>query len=201
MVLLNSWPWLLALCLACSIAATPRAHAAPMSLVGTTTQTSNNALLTVSIGDSFAAAIDLDLSRATGQAELRPGISGNGERYTELGGSIEATIGGMSWTFRPLFLVIGNDFVDDAGKVPGPVDIWHLHAVGPHGLLLTIGLWQPDGSAIGNSDLFIPSTTAAFGSATWALFGQSFDPQTGHQSVVASGLIEGWAASSSTQRR
>lgn len=95
-----------------------------------------------------------------------------------------------------LILVIGNDFVDDAGKVSGSVDIWHRHAAGPRGLLLTIGLRQRDGSAIGTPDLVVPETTDAFGSATWALFGPSFDPQTGRLANVASGVIEGWAVAS-----
>jgi len=203
---LNRWLPLLALCLVSQIALPRCAYAAPITTSGTTEMTpSNNSIFKFSIGDPFRAVMNLDLSKAERQAESRPGISGHGMRYTGIAGSIDATIGGVSWLFTPLFLVIGNDFVDDAGKVPGPVDIWHLHASGPHGLLLTIGLWQRDGSAIENPDLFIPETTDAFGSATWALFAPSFDPTTGHQlprlDSIASGIIEGWAAPAPNLRR
>jgi hypothetical protein len=98
-------------------------------------------------------------------------------------------------------LVIGNDFVDDAGKVSGTVDIWHLHATGPHGLLLNIGLWQRDGSAISSPDLFVPETTGAFASATWALIEAGFDPQPRRLANVASGFIESWAVPSWNLRR
>jgi hypothetical protein len=114
---LNRWLPLLALCLVSSIALPRLAYAAPITLSGTTNMTpSNNSIFKFSIGDSFTAVMDLDLIKTVGQAESRPGVSGHGMRYTGVAGSIEATIGGVSWSFAPLFLVIGNDFVDDAGK-------------------------------------------------------------------------------------
>ena len=203
---LNRWLPLLALCLVSSIVLPRLAYAAPTTLSGTTDKTpSNNSIFKFSIGDSFKAVMDLDISKAAGQADSPPGFSGHGMRYTGIAGSIVATIGGVSWSFTPDALVIRNDLVDDAGKVPGRLDVWHLQAAGPQGLLLAIGLWQLDGSAIDNPSLFVPETKGAFSSASWALFAPSFDPDTGQQlprlDCIASGPLEGWAPPSPNLRR
>lgn len=189
-----------------SIAVYRSASAAPTMLSGTTTQaSSNNSVLKLSIGDSFAAAMDLDATKAVGQVEARPGISGEGMRYTGISGSIEVTIGGVSREFSPLFLVIGNDFADAAGAVSQPVDLWHLHAVSPDGvLLLTIGLWERDGSAIDSAELFIPEETEAFASATWALFAppdRIAAPAPPRLDNIASGVIDRWITPFANPRR
>jgi hypothetical protein len=193
---------LLALCLSPASSLPASAHAAPTIVSGVTEAVSaDNRVLELSIGDSFAAVMDLDTSNAVGEIEFRPGISGDGKRYTGIAGSIEITLGGESLVFKPLFLVIGNGFIDAAGKVSQPVDLWHLHAIGTHGLLLTIGLWQFDGSAIDKPELWIPETTKAFASATWALMGPGFDVSSDQGpprlANTASGIIESWAVLSS----
>jgi hypothetical protein len=203
---LNRWLPLLAFCLISSSMLSRLAHAAPITLSGTTDKApSNNSIFKFAIGDSFTAVMDLDLSKAVGQADLPPGFTGHWMRYAGISGSIEAMIGSVAWSFTPDALVIRDDVIDDAGKVSRPVDSWHLQAAGPQGLLLAIGLWQLNGSAIDNPDLFVPETPDAFGSATWALFAPSFDPKTGQQlprlDNIASGPIERWAAPLPNLRR
>jgi hypothetical protein len=198
---LNRWPPVLGICLVSAILLPCVACAAPISLSGTTNTTPpNKSRVKFSIGDSFTAVMDLDVGNAVGQPDWPLGFSGHSARYKGINGSIKATIGGMSWSFTPDALDIRDDFVDDSGKVRQPLDVWHLQAAGPHGLLLVIGLWQPGGSAIDNTDLFVPETPYAFGSATWALFAPSFDPDTGQQlprlDCVAYGPIERWIAAS-----
>ncbi len=145
--------------------------------------------------------MDVDLSGAMGEIYSPPGFSGHGMRYTGIAGSISATIGGVSWSFIPKAVTVGNDFVDDAGKVyPHPTDLWSLQAAGPDGLLLIVSLVQRDGSAIDSTALFVPETKNAFDSASWALLAPSFDRDTGHRlprlDNIASGAIESWAAPS-----
>ncbi len=175
-------------------------HAAPITISGTTDSTpSSQSIFKLSLGDSFKAVVNLSLSRAVGKAHSLPGFSVSGMQYSGIAGSIEVTIGGVSWSFAPDAIVIGNDLVD--GKVyRQPADLSLLQAAGPDGLLLIIEMLQRDGSAIDKLDLFIPETTDSFGSAHWALYAPSFDPHTGHQlprlDDIADGPIEGWAASS-----
>lgn len=189
---------LLASCVLSSIAWPRLAPAAPLALSGTTATTPpNDAIFKLSAGETFTAVLDLDVRKAVGGLELVQGLSGERMRYAGIDGSIEANFGGVSWLFTPLFLVVGNDVIEDAANVSSSaVDFWHLHAQGPQGLLLTIGLWQRNGSAIDQADAFVPDAPDAFASATWALFAPAFDPATGQQlprlDNIASGRVETW---------